>query len=292
MMGRRCGSWLAMIAVVGVCPAPAVARSPARAPVTPGSDYLALGDSVAFGFEDVGTGQSQNPFDVAAIVGYPEMLAGQLHLNVANAACPGESSSSMINPAGQSDGCEDGIQGLPGGYRSKYPLHVRYSGPQLSYALAYLSAHRNVRLVTVQTGLADLSLCQTMTPDNCASLPEIDALDARVQANVRTILSAIRAQYTGQLVVVSYYSDDYLPSLENTLMENINTVLSGTARSYGAQTANGWGAFDAASADVAGDPCLAGLLDVVVPGQCGYHPTVAGQAILTDAIRKVIVVGK
>lgn len=272
--------------------ASAAARSSVRAPITRGSQYLALGDSVTFGFQDPGSGQ--NADDVASIIGYPELLAGQLHLSVANASCPGETSSSMIDSAARSFGCEDGINGYPDGYRNTYPLHVRYSGSQLSYGLAYLKSHRDVRLVTVQTGLVDLSLCQSQTADGCASPSEIGDVDAKLTANLHTILGAIRdvAHYTGQLVLVNYYASDYGASLENTLVSNINGVLAAAVRPYGASVANAYAAFASASASVTKNPCAAGLLDVVAPGDCGYHATLAGQSVVAGAVRKTIVVGK
>jgi hypothetical protein len=295
---RRPLTGLTLIAcLLGLCAVSAAwgSSGPAGAhSVTRGSSYLALGDSVTFGFQDPSGGQRQDPYDVAAIVGYPELLAGQLHLTVANASCPGESSTSMINPAGKSDGCEDGINGYPNGYRSTYPLHVRYSGSQLGYGVAYLKAHRNVRLVTVQTGLVDLSLCQSLTPDECASPSEIAAVDGTLESNLDTILLAIRdeAHYSGQIVVVNYYSSSYGRSLLTTLIRNINGVLSSTARSYGAKMADVYGAFATASEHVGEDPCRARLLDVVSPGVCGYHATIAGQTVVANAIRKMIVVGK
>lgn len=269
----------------------ASARAATPLPVTAGSDYLALGDSVAFGYQD---GSKQNPNDINQFVGYPEVIGRQLHLSVANASCSGETSSSMINASAPSDGCENGIAGVPGGYRSEYPLHVRYAGSQLSYAVSYLKAHKNVRLVSLQIGSADLSLCQRDTTDECSSPSEIEALDAKLQANVRTILSTIRgkARYAGQLAVVNYYATDYDASLENTLTSSIDGVLDDTARPYDVRLVNTYTAFRAASASVSENPCAAGLIDVIAPGICGYHPTPAGQTLIADTLRKAIVVGK
>ena len=75
-------------------------------PVTPVSGYLALGDSVPSGYEEQQVVPAPNYSDASSFIGYPEDLGAELHLTVANAACPGETSSSLINPSAQSNGCE------------------------------------------------------------------------------------------------------------------------------------------------------------------------------------------
>ena len=78
---------------------PAAARSTAYAPpvaqVGGEPDYLALGDSIAFGYRPAPWADYRRAANFAA---YPEDLAAALKLNLVNAACPGETSASMINP--------------------------------------------------------------------------------------------------------------------------------------------------------------------------------------------------
>ncbi len=79
---------------------------------------------------------------------------------MANAACSGETSSSLIKSFAQSNGCEN-IPGKPNaGYRTAFPLHVNYKGSQLAYALSYLRSHRNVRLLSLMIGANDPFVCQ------------------------------------------------------------------------------------------------------------------------------------
>ena len=131
-------------------------------------------------------------------------------MKVVNAACPGETSSSLIDNTAQSNGCEN----TPGkgnvGYRTLYPLHVSYSGSQLAFAVSYLKKHQNVRLVSLMIGANDGLMCQETTADQCTSLPEQAAVLETVAKNVHTILSEIRtkAHYNGQLAIVNYYSVD------------------------------------------------------------------------------------
>ena len=108
----------------------------ASSPLVPGSGYLALGDSVTFGYEEAAVVPPPNYSDAASFLGYPEQIANMLHVNVVNAACPGETSSSLINPKAVSNACENTL-GKPGGYRTRYPLHVHYSGSQLAFAVMH-----------------------------------------------------------------------------------------------------------------------------------------------------------
>src|SRR5438270_138910 len=80
---------------------PAEHRKPAprkNLPVVPGSQYLALGDSVTFGYEEAGVVPPPDYHNAASFVNYPQLVGRALHLKVANAACSGETSSSLINP--------------------------------------------------------------------------------------------------------------------------------------------------------------------------------------------------
>lgn len=70
--------------------------------VTSGSRYLALGDSVTFGYQESPVVPTPNYHVASNFLGYPEMLGAELRLKVANAACPGETSSSFINTSAQS----------------------------------------------------------------------------------------------------------------------------------------------------------------------------------------------
>ena len=145
------------------------------ASVTPGSRYLALGDSVTFGTEDPGVVPAPNYKDPSSFVGYPDQVGAELHLKVVNAACPGETASSMINPSAQSLGCENTVSSGPSAYRPNYPLHVHYQGSQLAYALEYLHTHSDVRLVSLMIGANDVYICVLTTRDGYNSKAEQQA---------------------------------------------------------------------------------------------------------------------
>src|SRR5438309_5288209 len=124
-------------------------------PFTPSATYLALGDSVTFGYLESTVVPTPNYRNQAYFRGYPEHLAKELHAKVVNPSCPGETSASLINARAQSNGCENSL-GSKIGYRTLYPLHVKYRGSQLAYAISYLRKHHNVRLVSLMIGANDL----------------------------------------------------------------------------------------------------------------------------------------
>src|SRR5437879_6174158 len=104
---RRLAAVLFSIGVVAAVAGPSALSAIPRAPVTPGSRYLALGDSVTFGYMEAGVVPTPNYHDASSFLAYPEQLGAELHLIVANAACPGETSGSLIDVSAQTNGCEN-----------------------------------------------------------------------------------------------------------------------------------------------------------------------------------------
>jgi lysophospholipase L1-like esterase len=278
--------------------ASALAHAPRKAPlvttktpITVGSQYLALGDSVTFGYEESGVVPTPNYEDASSFLGYPELLGSELHLKVANAACSGETSSSLINTSAPSNGCENSPGNPHTGYRTAFPLHVNYKGSQLAYALSYLRTHHNVRLVSLMIGANDFFVCEETTMDGCASASEQQAVAKTVTANIHRILSAIRtkAHYSGQLAIVNYYSLNYSSATDNATSMLLNQVQDAAARPFHVEIADGFGELQAASVHSGGDTCTAGLLTQLgSPGTCGIHPSYAGQSLLAQALEKAI----
>ena len=262
-------------------------------PVIPGSQYLALGDSVTFGYMEPTVVPAPNYGDAAAFLGYPEQLGSQLHLSVANAACPGETAASLVSASAPSNGCENNPAHISADNYRNNPLHVNYKGSQLAFALSYLKSHHNVRLITLMIGANDFFLCQETTSDSCASTAEQNATTVTVTKAVHTILSAIRnkAHYNGQLVLVNYYSLNYSVPAVNAQSQLLNKVQDNAAKPFGVKIADGYGELEAASAHSGGNTCTAGLLTQLSAGGCGIHPSYAGQALLAQALEKTITIG-
>jgi lysophospholipase L1-like esterase len=267
---------------------PMIAVTPSAPPVQVSGEpgYLALGDSIAFGYRPLPSfADYRNP---AAFTAYPEDVARALKLNLVNAACPGETTASMINTGAPSNGCETNARGGPG-YRRIAPLHVSYRGSQLSYAVRYLQQHPDTQLVTIGIGANDLFRCEATTADHCAG-PDLGRTLAGLTANLDTILSAVRnqAQYRHTLVVVTYYALNYGNAASVTPVEALNAALAGPAARYGARLANGFAAFRAASARAGGNTCAAGLRIKLASGGCDLHPTALGQQVLAAAVEAAL----
>jgi lysophospholipase L1-like esterase len=258
------------------------------------ADYLALGDSVTFGYREPGTTPAPDYHDAASFVGYPELLGAQLHLRVTNAACPGETSSSLIDPLAQSLGCENEIGNAPGkpeGYRTEFPLHVHYRGAQLAFALSFLRSHSDVRLVSLMIGANDVFLCAQSTHDRCEGAAERRAVTGTLSADVARILSAIRGQahYRGTLAIVNYYSLDYASAEDDLLSSTVNRTVDAAAKPFHVVIAEGYGAFARAAARFGRDTCTAGLLTKLkVAGMCGIHPSRAGQLLLARTLARAV----
>jgi lysophospholipase L1-like esterase len=253
--------------------------------------YLAIGESLAFGL---------NPFlpqsdwsDPTNFVGYPEVLAQTLDLDLTNASCPGEASGGFISLTGVDRRCR-------GFFRPKFPLHTSYSTSQLDFAVAYLRSHARTRLVTLSLGGNDLFLLTEQCNGNraCISsgLPSVLQTLAR---NLETIYTRIRNDggYQGQVIALALYplpldnppgrtpgySDDDAVTVTNA----VNRVLTDTTIAAGGEVADGFGAFRAASEAFGEDPCAAGLLlQPPVPGRpCDVHPSESGREVLASAIQ-------
>jgi lysophospholipase L1-like esterase len=265
---------------------PAQAVAAAARPGEAGG-YLALGDSIAFGYrpEVVPAADYHDPAD---FTGYPEDLGRALGLAVVNAACPGETSASMINTRAASNGCERNATGGPG-YRPSLPLHVSYTGSQLDFAVGYLQQHPDTRLVTIGIGGNDLFRCRELSADHCGGADLSQTL-AATTANLDLILATLRGQagYQGPLVVAEYYPVNYGDLRFVRQIEALNAALAGAADRYGAMLADAFSAFLAASAGAGDDTCRAGLTIALPGGGCDLHPTARGQQLLATAVERAI----
>jgi lysophospholipase L1-like esterase len=250
----------------------------------PGFGYLALGDSVPFGFRPAQVTPPTDYLDPSNFTGYPELVAGRTGLVLANASCPGETTASLIDENAQSNGCENSVRS-PFGYRDAFPLHVAYAGSQLDFAVGYLRSHPRTRLVSLMVGANDLFICQATTADRCTGSDFRVTVD-RVERNVDTILSTLRkrAHYHHRLVLVTYYSLDYRDPAGTGSVQLLNAALSRAAEANGAVVADGFGAFQQGAAAAGGDSCAAHLVISLPTGGCDVHPTRQGHELLADAV--------
>ena len=256
-----------------------VAAVPASA-TSEGHSYLALGDSVPFGFSPL-----KDPTSAANFVGYPEIVARSLNIEDVNATCPGEATGGFLSLTGTDNVCRP--------YRSAFPLHVGYSGTQMAFATSYLETHSRTRLVTLTLGANDVfhlqHVCAAAHPLDPAAIAKcvndgIPGVLFTMAMNLNTIFAAIRATgYTGLIVAVTYYALDYSDVSGAVLL---NSPMVAAAKANGALIASGLAAWAPTAAG--GSSCVAGLLIALPTGGCDVHPTPLGRDLLAGSVVSAI----
>ena len=228
--------------------------------------YLALGDSVAFGFDP------RVDLTRQEVRGYPELLAERRGLSVTNLACPGEASGGFVDPRGADNKCREN--------RLKYPLHVDYTGTQLTAAVEFLAATPNTALVTIDLGANDVFLLEQQCGRvlSCVLGGLITTLHD-YEKNLAFIFAQLRKVYDGPLVALAIYNPYPGDTTAQYAIEKINEVLAHEVMARGGIVADGMAAF-------AGDPCKGGLLIGMPDGSCDVHPSEQGAAKLADVIEQ------
>ena len=254
----------------------------ATPPLDPGNgSFLALGDSLPFA-SIAGDGPAY--VNAKNFVGYPDYVGGEERLDTVNAACPGETSSSFIFSTGADVGCR--------AFRANFPLHVSYTATQLDFALNYLAAHKQTRVVTIQLGANDgLLLQMSCNSDPACIQAGLPQAVATLTLNMDTILRSLRATgFRGVLIVVNYYSLDYTDPQLTGLTVLLNQTLAAVAGANGAVIADAFTAFKAAASTpfAGGKTCKAGLLNVkpfdATQTSCDDHATQSGHQLLADTV--------
>ena len=257
------------------------------------STYLALGDSISFGLDPklIPTLPGQPLPDPSQFTGYPEVIASidARFDHEVNSSCPGETSSSFISGP-PDNGCSGVGPTGQGPFKPTIGLHTKYSGTQLDFAVSQLAGNKSIKLVTLSIGANDalvaLANCTIAGGDvpACIATQLPITLDAYGR-NLAYILTAIRSKYSGVLILVGNYSPS---SNFDSVALGLNAVMSQVGTLFGAKLADGFTAFQLASALKGGDPCKAGLLIPLGSGTCDVHPSRIGQDVLAAAVEVAI----
>ena len=236
--------------------------------------YLALGDSLAFGFTPL------TAFgDISTYHGYPEIVADATNLKLANASCFGESAQHFLALSAPDLGCQD--------WRDQHhPLFVSYKGTQMDYAVQYLRDHRKTELVTIDIGVNDLAVLLYIVcrgNPTCAQ-DKFTKFLSDYGANLATIYGNIRgAGYTGPIVAVTAYYPYNYNDVQAGAFVALNSVLSSVTTAFGGKIADAFTAFKKAAGH-SGDLCATGLLVKFPNGTCDTHPSAAGQALIAKLV--------
>jgi lysophospholipase L1-like esterase len=252
--------------------------------ISAGALYLALGDSGPFGTDpritDAGKGGDPKNF-----VGYPEMLAQALSLNLTNAACPGETSGSLLDVNDASAGCRS--------YQKIYPLKVSYrSRSQIDFAIEHLRANPRTALITISIGGNDVgNLLERCAGDQKCISDGYPAVLDTLRRNVTRTYARLRDEggFKGTLVGVLGVPIDYRNAGSVDRTTAYNDVIASVTRSAGGVVADIFPVFRTASQPSL-DQCAAGLRIQLStdPLRCDSHHSELGRQLVTRTIREAL----
>jgi lysophospholipase L1-like esterase len=236
---------------------------------SPGHYYLALGDSLAYGFQQAKFNAQVASGHVHASAfhtGYVDDLAALLRtvqdpIRTVNFGCPGETTASYFV------GCAwHAVRGLP--------LHNTYAGSQESAALAFLRRYRHqVGLITLDNGANDTTPCLNSTNPTC-----FPTAVAQVGANLKRALSKLRhAAPHAEIIVLAYY-DPYAAVTPSSVAVTLalNQAIATAAAANGAKVADAFTPFNLAPPQ----PATLCALTLFCTALHDIHASDAGYAVI------------
>ncbi len=261
-----------------------------------GVEYLAVGDSIAYGDNGFIDHTAEARPDPSVFVGYPDLVGAEVYDGrYVNLGCPGATTGSFSSLDEPDNGCR-AIQTDNVGI-----LHVSYTSTQADKAEEYVSMN-DLKLITVSLGGNDLLLtlagCTALTPDDASAALTcaIGKLPATLTAGA-TNLAALLKRFTdqgfkGKLVYVNLYSTYPAGNSATTAISFWNTKMKTVVTDAGGTVADEFTAFADAATASGGDPCAAGLLipnpvDGAMPA-CDLHPSDTGKRLLADTVEATI----
>lgn len=201
--------------------------------------YLALGDSLAYGFQQVkfDAGVAAGDVDARAFnTGYVNDFAAMLRedkhsIQTVNYGCPGETTASYFVACAW-----HAVAGLE--------LHNSYSGSQEAAALAFLNRHRNqVSPITLDNGANDTIPCLFSPDPTCGPKALV-----QVAQNLDRALGELRAAAPNAKIIVMAYYDPFAVLFPGSLAttQTLNGVIEAVAAAHGAQVADAFTPFNLA----------------------------------------------
>jgi lysophospholipase L1-like esterase len=252
------------------------AATAASASPPPKSYYLALGDSIGYGFQTSKALAGLPP--QAFNTGYADLFAARLrHLRpriaTVNYSCPGESTASFRLPC---------IWKASG-----HALHNDYPGSQLAAALAFLAAHRGqVSPITLSLNGNDANeFLQTCPPGDLACLQAGAAAAIAVyQARLTSILRQLRAAASGaEIIVVGAYDPNVGAfAFADPLFTQLNQAQQAAATTVRARFADPFPAFNPQGDPAAETAAICAL--TLLCSQGDGHPSDAGYRALARIV--------
>jgi lysophospholipase L1-like esterase len=254
------------------------------------SQYLALGDSLAFGYNPL-----IQPPNLFEYIGYPKIVALFLGRDLANASCPGETSSTFI---GISTVFYPGFNCTQ--MEEQNQLFVNYNGAQdqLDYAVTFLMGNPKTKLVTIDIGVNDIGILQYNCTEQFAgntqaiTTCEENGLPGTLTAigqNLTTIFSAIRATgYENPIIAVDSFAFNYSDPVQVGALTAFDTLTEQVGSQFGVTIADIYPVFEHVAARYGGDTCAAGLLIRLTSSTCDTHPNLIGQGLIAATVLEAL----
>jgi lysophospholipase L1-like esterase len=285
----------------------ALTLSPAAGAANVGSTYLALGDSLAYGYHQAQFREELKAGNVVAATfndGYVDDFGAGLKLanptlQIINDGCPGETTETFIKGSGKPGFCAGGPTGTP------FPaiwLHHPYFGSQLSDALAVLAANPNVSPITLDIGSNDVlqflaSKCGFPVTDTCTEAQVIAEYE-HITENVSSILTKLHAAAPkAQIVLIGAYNPypTVVPGGDKQLAKFAAMLKAAAAKVPGASFANSEPPFNPSGTfggPEAGDIPTICAFTAMCPGgkfnpaspEADIHPTKLGYAVMAGVV--------
>jgi len=271
----RAGAALAALALaLGTATAASASPPPGFAP--PKGYYLALGDSIAYGFQTSKALAGLPP--EAFNTGYADLFAARLRqlqpgIATVNYSCPGESTTSFLLPC---------IWKTSG-----HALHNDYPGSQLGAALAFLAAHRGqVSPITLSLNGNDINeFLRTCPPGDLACIQAgAPAAIAAYQARLTAILAQLRAAAPdAEIIVVGAYDPNLGAfTFADPLFTQLNQAQQAAAATVRARFADPFPTFNPQGDPAAETTAICTLTLLCTEGD--GHPSDAGYRALADIV--------
>lgn len=248
-------------------------RPPETAEViaSPAKKYtLVLGNSLSFGWQPTGDVFDATSYRSGFSTRFVERLNAlrqEAHATEVNLACPGETTETFVH-----GGCF--YTDLFG-----FPLHTRYTGPQLAAAEAFLRGHRG----QVNPIILSLAANELYRPwlldcggDEACVAARIPAAVESVARNYEVILSRLRAlEPHATLLILVEYRFPTFPRSFNDGLALLYRKVRAAGRAHGAVLVE-------ANPIIRADPCR--MLFICDPDFRDVHPTDDGYRALADAL--------
>jgi lysophospholipase L1-like esterase len=240
--------------------------------------FLALGDSLAYGFEHAKflAEAASGHIDPTTFSGYAGDFAVDLKrvrssIQEINYGCPGETTSSYFQ------GCDFSAV-------THFPLHNEYTGSQEAAALAFLNAHPGqVSPITIDLGANDaLGLVDACHFDSTCIAQALPTVLGTIGANLSRTLAELRAAAPrSEIIVMQYYNPLYVVAPgTDLLVGQLNNVIATMAAGSGARLANAFPVINQNPLFTSEAAAVCGLTGMCVPPGGDIHANDTGYALI------------